>query len=115
MWCDITSNLMTVTMIVSPFGSNSDFVSAANGLISWVKTTGPNRKPKKGKRTVSSDELDEVECAQANDILSRMRAHVENMERRQVIYKMAEITGGIEWAVYNAPAEKLPVLKPGNS
>ncbi|WP_124340582.1 hypothetical protein [Pseudomonas chlororaphis] len=112
LWCDISSEYVTITMVVNPPGARLDLVNAAAELISWTKTTGPNRKTTKGKRISPSEELNAAECAKGDEILSRMWNHVEGMEHRQVIYKVMEITGAIEWTVYIPPSEKPPPLKP---
>ncbi|WPN56843.1 hypothetical protein [Pseudomonas sp. P9_31] len=114
LWCEIAGDYLTVTMIVSPFGSQPDLIRAGNEMVEWVKTTGPRRKIKKGQRKVPIAELEAAECAEADEILLRMWNHVESMEQRQVIYKMSEITGPVEWADYLPPTEKPKRLTPGD-
>lgn len=113
LWCEIAGDYLKVTMIVSPFGSQPDLIRAGNELVEWVNTTGPRRKIKKGQREVPISELKAAERADADEILLRMWSHVESMERRQVVYKMSEITGPVEWSAYLPPTEKPERLTPG--
>lgn len=114
LWCEIANEYMTVTKVVAPFGSQTDLLKAGQDIIEWVKTTGPRRKIKTGASKSSPEELEAAECAEADEILSRMWSHVQSMEHRRVVHKISEITGPIEWTAYLPRTEMPKRLKLGS-
>jgi hypothetical protein len=109
MWCDISSDFLTITMMVTPKGHAAGMARSVDELISTIKKNQPEQpiKSPDSRRNKTNRKIDtEEEVAELDEILRTMVAHAESISERMVIFRVIEITGPIEFNVYFPESDK---------
>ncbi|KWS92067.1 MULTISPECIES: hypothetical protein [Pseudomonas syringae group] len=109
MWCDISSDFLTITMMVTPKGHAACMARSVDELISTIKKNQPEHpiKSPHSRRNKANRKIDtEEEVAELDEILRTMMAHAESISERMVIFRTIEITGPIELSVYFPDSDK---------
>lgn len=109
MWCDISSDFLTITMMVTPKDHAAGMSRSAHELISIIKRSHPYQpiKSPKGSRRKQNPKADSgEEVAEMEAILRKLAAQVESISERNVIFRICEITGPIDLQIYSPPLDK---------
>lgn len=108
MWCDISSDFLTITMMVTPKGHAAGMSGSVDELISVIKKGQPERPIKSpGSRCNRANRTDtEGEIAVLDEILRTMLGHAESISERIIIFRIIEITGPIELDVFFPVSDK---------
>lgn len=101
MWCDISSDFLTITMMVTPKGHAAGMARSVDELISTIKKNQPEQPIKSPDSRRNTEEIVELD-----EILRTMMAHAESISERMVIFRVIEITGPIELNVYFPESDK---------
>jgi len=107
LWCDITPSFMTVTTMIALPSFQTDSAQMTSTLSALEAITSPKVAEKKGVEKDRSQILSDA----IDGLLSQAVANANSIERRQIIYKISEITGAIEMTAYFPPLKVEEVIK----
>lgn len=106
MWCEITTDFMTVTMMITAASAVGAMAQSSDKLMSFITKDLIEAKKKRVKKgTIPSipEDMTEAEITKIDDLLVSCMLDAERVERRQKIYRISEITGTIDLFSYIEP------------
>ncbi|MBD8473775.1 hypothetical protein IFT98_07895 [Pseudomonas sp. CFBP 8770] len=96
MWCDISSDFLTITMMVTPKDPAAGMSRSAHELTSIIKRSHPDQpiKSPKGSRRKQNPKADSgEEVAEMEAILRKLAAQVESISELNVVFRINDISG----------------------